>query len=261
MYIDSTKALGRSEMFSGMESFNDHLQLMKKTTAIIEDVIEKGVPMMHRLHITATPPHPPPAKNELAPSTKWEFVVKYRGGPVMIKALGYQTLAKSVIDPVGTQMRVGQPSKSGLPSVDLHPSPMFLLGTSLATTGGYIRCCCYRELGRMFTFEMTIMKDHKLVTSGPYAWARHPAYAGVLCTISGIVMLHCAPGSWLIECKVLESALGKGMAIIYLTLTSMITIGLMKRMTKEDEALAERFGQEWKDWSQRVPFKLFWGIY
>ncbi|KAJ3749113.1 hypothetical protein DFH05DRAFT_1390493 [Lentinula detonsa] len=230
------------------------------------------------LHITATPPHPPPAKNELAPSTKWEFVVKYRGGPVMIKficwlaafteisliiiqALGYQTLAKSVIDPVGTQMRVGQPSKSGLPSVDLHPSPMFLLGTSLATTGGYIRCCCYRELGRMFTFEMTIMKDHKLVTSGPYAWARHPAYAGVLCTISGIVMLHCAPGSWLIECKVLESALGKGMAIIYLTLTSMITIGLMKRMTKEDEALAERFGQEWKDWSQRVPFKLFWGIY
>ncbi|KAJ3794733.1 hypothetical protein GGU11DRAFT_281114 [Lentinula aff. detonsa] len=230
------------------------------------------------LHITATPPHPPPAKNELAPSTSWEFVVKYRGGPVMIKlicwlaafteislivtqALGYQTLAKSVFDPLGTQMRVGQPSKSGLPSVDLHPSPMFLLGTSLATTGGYIRCCCYRELGRMFTFEMTIMKDHKLVTTGPYAWARHPAYAGVLCTISGIVMLHCAPGSWLIECKVLESALGKGMAIIYLTLTSMITIGLMKRMPKEDEALAERFGQEWKDWSQRVPFKLFWGIY
>lgn len=38
------------------------------------------------LQITATPPHPPPAKSEEAPSTSWEVVVKQRGGPVVIKA-------------------------------------------------------------------------------------------------------------------------------------------------------------------------------
>ncbi|KAJ4468216.1 hypothetical protein J3R30DRAFT_3305861 [Lentinula aciculospora] len=233
------------------------------------------------LHITATPPHPPPAKSDQAPSTSWEVIVKYRGGPVMVKFIcwlaafaeislivtqvfGYQSLLTSVLDPLGIQLRVKpveQPFESGSSSLNLYLSPMFLLGACLAAIGGYIRHCCYQALGCMFTFEMAIMKEHKLVTTGPYAWARHPAYTGVLCTVSGIVMLHCASGSSLIEYKVLESALGKGLSIIYLVLTSIITIGLLKRIPKEDEALAKRFGQEWKVWSQRVPFKLFWGIY
>ncbi|KAJ3757225.1 hypothetical protein EV360DRAFT_95337 [Lentinula raphanica] len=218
------------------------------------------------LHITATPPQPPPSKSCLAPSTSWEVVIKHRGGPAIVKlicwlaafaeiflittqALGHQALAMSVFRPLGS------------PSVNLRPSIMFLLGTSLAIAGGYIRHCCYQELGQMFTFEMSIMKDHRLVTTGPYAWARHPAYAGVLLTISGIVILHSASGSCLIEYRALETVVGKGMAAIYLTLTSMITIGLMKRMPKEDEVLAEKFGQEWREWARRVPFRLFWGIY
>ncbi|KAJ3868566.1 hypothetical protein EV359DRAFT_32011 [Lentinula novae-zelandiae] len=230
------------------------------------------------LHVTATPPHPPPAKSDQAPSTNWEVIVKQRGVPATIKficwvaacaeislivtqTLGYQSFTMIILYPLGMQMRIDQPSIYGSSSVNLYPSPLFLLGTCLATTGGYIRSRCYQELGRMFTFEMTIMKEHKLVTTGPYAWVRHPAYTGVICTISGIVMVHCASGSWLIECKVLESTLGKGVSVIYLILTSMITTGLIKRIPKEDEALAARFGQEWKEWTQRVPFKLFRGIY
>ncbi|GAW01792.1 ICMT-domain-containing protein [Lentinula edodes] len=148
------------------------------------------------LHVTATPPHPPPAKSDQAPSTNWEIIVKQRGVPATIKficwvaafaeillivtqTLGYQSFTMIVLYPLGMQMRIDQPS----------------------IYGGYIRYRCYQELGRMFTFEMTIMKEHKLVTTGPYAWVRHPAYTGVICTISGIVMVHCASGSWLIECK------------------------------------------------------------
>ncbi|KAJ3823922.1 hypothetical protein F5878DRAFT_583248 [Lentinula raphanica] len=229
------------------------------------------------LHITATPPQPPPSKSCLAPSTSWEVVIKHRGGPAIVKlicwlaafveiflittqALGHQALTMSIFRPFGLQVDQSS-TKFSSPSVDIHPSIMFLLGTSLAIAGGYIRHCCYEELGQMFTFEMSIMKDHRLVTTGPYAWARHPAYAGVLLTISGIVILHSASGSCLIGYRASETVVGKGMAAIYLTLTSMITIGLMKRMPKEDEVLAEKFGQEWREWARRVPFRLFWGIY
>ncbi|KAE9401561.1 hypothetical protein BT96DRAFT_817728 [Gymnopus androsaceus JB14] len=218
------------------------------------------------LQITATPPHPPPAKSEEAPSTSWEVVVKQRGGPVLIcwfaalaeillicaQTLGYQTFAKSVLNVLGLRQAS---------DASLYPSPMFLLGTFLAAAGGSIRYCCYRELGHLFTFEMSIMKEHKLITTGPYGIVRHPAYTGVLCTIIGIVLLHGSSGSWLIEGGVLDLLVGQVAAFIFFGTTSLIIVGLLKRIPKEEEALADKFGAEWKEWAQRVPFRLFWGVY
>lgn len=72
-------------------------------------------------------------------------------------------------------------------------TPLFLLGTSMTAFGGFIRWRCYRELGKLFTFEMSIRKNHKLVMSGPYAVVRHPGYTGILFTIVGIVCWHASP--------------------------------------------------------------------
>lgn len=81
----------------------------------------------------------------------------------------------------------------------IHISPVFLLGTFLAAFGGYIRYACYRELGSMFTFEMSIRKDHRLVTTGPYGVVRHPGYFGGLCAILGIVLWHGAAVSCVVK--------------------------------------------------------------
>jgi len=42
----------------------------------------------------------------------------------------------------------------------------------------------------MFTFEMSIRKNHKLITSGPYAIVRHPSYVGVILVASGLMLIH-----------------------------------------------------------------------
>lgn len=48
----------------------------------------------------------------------------------------------------------------------------FLIGTGLVIAGGALRWYCYRTLGVMFMFEVTIAKEHKLITSGPYGVVR-----------------------------------------------------------------------------------------
>lgn len=65
-----------------------------------------------------------------------------------------------------------------------------VVGTFLATIGGYIRWACYNALGHLFTFEMSIRGDHRLITGGPYAWVRHPGYTGVLSTFMGLGFWH-----------------------------------------------------------------------
>jgi protein-S-isoprenylcysteine O-methyltransferase Ste14 len=67
-------------------------------------------------------------------------------------------------------------------------SPQFVCGFLLTVLGGYVRFRCYRELGHLFTFEMSIRKDHRLITIGPYSIVRHPGYAGVLFTMGGVVL-------------------------------------------------------------------------
>ncbi|CCM02159.1 uncharacterized protein FIBRA_04237 [Fibroporia radiculosa] len=54
-------------------------------------------------------------------------------------------------------------------------SPMFFVGSGLVVAGGLGRVACYRALGRNFTFQLAILKDHSLVTCGPdYNVQREP---------------------------------------------------------------------------------------
>jgi len=50
----------------------------------------------------------------------------------------------------------------------------------------------------MFTFEMSIRKEHILVTSGPYGVVRHPGYTGALLAIGGMLLLHASEVSFVL---------------------------------------------------------------
>ena len=56
--------------------------------------------------------------------------------------------------------------------------------------GGLIRYTCYKALGCMFTFEMSICRNHKLITSGPYAVVQHPSYVGAILVASGMMLIY-----------------------------------------------------------------------
>jgi protein-S-isoprenylcysteine O-methyltransferase Ste14 len=75
------------------------------------------------------------------------------------------------------------------------PDLLFIkvFGLAIECAGIALAVWARRILGRNWSGEITIKKDHELVRSGPYAIVRHPMYAGALIMIAGIPP---ALGSW-----------------------------------------------------------------
>ncbi|KAI0372374.1 ICMT-domain-containing protein [Pilatotrama ljubarskyi] len=140
-------------------------------------------------------------------------------------------------------------------------SRQFLLGLLSLICGAALRKWCYRALGRHFTFELALLKEHKLVTSGPYAFVRHPSYTGVLAALGGTLAMELAPGGWLRESGVLGTALGR--VAVAARVAGMVgsCVGIVKRVRKEDEVLRKEFGKQWEEWVRRVPYALIPYVY
>ncbi|KAG2040969.1 hypothetical protein BDR03DRAFT_947816 [Suillus americanus] len=137
-------------------------------------------------------------------------------------------------------------------------SPALIVGSCLSVVGSAIRMQCYSTLGRFFTFELSIRQDHKLITSGPYAIVRHPSYIGGLCVFLGILLCHFHTRSWLVSCSGVFPSSGAKLTLgyIWVGLLSLLYSGLGGRIEKEEAMLEGNFGDQWKSYVKRVPYKL-----
>ncbi len=88
-------------------------------------------------------------------------------------------------------------------------------------------------LGPMFTRFVQILPGHRLVTSGPYRFVRHPSYTGLLLFFTGLGI---ALGDWL-------------SAVIMVVVPAL---GVLYRIRVEEEALLDAFGQEYRAYRSRV---------
>lgn len=98
-------------------------------------------------------------------------------------------------------------------------------------------------LGRFYyvssSLDAPLYTDHQLITTGPYAFTRHPMYLGMfLATLGGLLIYR----TW---------------TLVFLF---VCTLGLLLRARREEQALAERFGGTWQDYTHRVPlyFPRLW---
>jgi len=140
-------------------------------------------------------------------------------------------------------------------------SRTFMIGWSLAMAGSLTRLACYRELGRHFTFEVSLRKNHQLVTTGPYSIVRHPSYSAIVLVFAGISLCVAGAGSWLVECGWLETIWGKALVATLVGSRLYSTVQLLARPRVEDKLLEKEFGEQWRAWARRVPSRLIPGIY
>ncbi|KAF8439975.1 hypothetical protein L210DRAFT_3541315 [Boletus edulis BED1] len=147
-------------------------------------------------------------------------------------------------------------------------TPAFTIGSLLGVFGGLLRAYCYRALGAHFTFELSIRPTQALVTHGLYGVIRHPSYTGSLALVlgwqlcvldrQGVIMSLIASG-W--DSNIGQAVVTAASTCVWATTVCMLYLWLSKRMNNEDAMLEKNFGEEWRAWAKRVPYRLVPGVY
>ena len=135
-----------------------------------------------------------------------------------------------------------------------YVSTLSLLGLSLILFGSILRLVCFRKLGNLFTFDLTMFPAHTLVTSGPYAYVRHPSYTGTLALCTGLALVNLSAGSWMVECGILgRGAISTVVRVLGPSawMTWWFAVGVT-RCRSEDEELKKKFGVQWDTYAAHV---------
>jgi protein-S-isoprenylcysteine O-methyltransferase Ste14 len=126
------------------------------------------------------------------------------------------------------------------PAAALPNGRMFAYaGVTLFVAGLLLRWWAIITLGRFFTVDVTIEKDHELVERGPFRLVRHPSYTGVLLAFVGFAL-----------------TLRNWAALLIILVP--IFAAFIRRMNVEEEALSKALGSRYTDYMRRtkrlVPF-------
>jgi len=120
------------------------------------------------------------------------------------------------------------------PAAALPHGPMFAFaGVVLFVAGLLLRWWAIITLGRFFTVDVTIEKDHELVERGPFRMVRHPSYTGVLLAFAGLGL---SLRNWAALFVILVPI---GVAFIY-------------RMNVEEDALSHALGRRYANYMKRT---------
>ncbi|MBS0192699.1 MAG: isoprenylcysteine carboxylmethyltransferase family protein [Proteobacteria bacterium] len=114
-----------------------------------------------------------------------------------------------------------------------HAATLYPLGLALFVLGTVLRAWSIHVLGRFFTVQVAIARDHRLIENGPYKLLRHPSYTGSLLMFVGYLLCN-------------GNALT--MAIVLLAVLAVF----VRRIVVEEAALAENFGDAWRDYVKRT---------
>lgn len=99
-------------------------------------------------------------------------------------------------------------------------------GLSFLVLGVVLRLMVVNNLGKYFTVDVTIKKDHQLKTDGFYKYVRHPSYAFSMLTFLGLAI-------------VLNNYIAA--IIVFIPVFLMF----LKRIDIEEQALTEEFGADY----------------
>ncbi|MEP7072029.1 MAG: isoprenylcysteine carboxylmethyltransferase family protein [Verrucomicrobiota bacterium] len=115
------------------------------------------------------------------------------------------------------------------------------LGVGLFVGGIALRWWAIVTLGRFFTVDVQIAKNHELVERGPFRLIRHPSYTGVLLAFVGFAL---SLVNW----------------IAFLVIVLPIFVAFILRMSVEEQALTNALGSSYADYMRRTR-RLVPGVY
>ncbi len=103
-------------------------------------------------------------------------------------------------------------------------------GIALIAAGVALRAWSIASLGRFFQYQIEIQAGHRVVTTGPYRYVRHPSYTGIALALAGF-------------------ALASGDVLSLVAVAVLGSIGLAVRIHAEEKQLTEALGAEYQDFA------------
>ncbi|KAI0084057.1 hypothetical protein BDY19DRAFT_998029 [Irpex rosettiformis] len=143
------------------------------------------------------------------------------------------------------------------PSRDMYiSSPERTIGLAFIVAGTALRILCYRYMQKNFTIELAIRENHKLVTDGPYAYVRHPAYTAGVTVIVGCLMFNLGRGSWWAEYALSNHSPWLVIGVLQVIWGAVLLYVAVTRCSVEDDALREHFKEDWVRWAKKTPYRM-----
>jgi protein-S-isoprenylcysteine O-methyltransferase Ste14 len=102
-----------------------------------------------------------------------------------------------------------------------------IAGIAAIVAGIGLRAWSIAALGRFFQYQIEIQPGHRVVTTGPYRYVRHPSYTAIALGLVGI-------------------ALASGDVFSLLAVAVLGGLGLAVRIRAEERQLAEALGDEYE---------------
>ena len=133
-----------------------------------------------------------------------------------------------------------------------------LIGLTITTASSAIRFAAFQTLGRFFTYQLSILPKHKLVTHGLYSYARHPSYTALVLGYAGTLLRVTAPGSVLYDYLGVDST--RKLTIVLALAVGGVVCVFIRRAEIEDRVLRKEFGKEWDEWARVVRYKFVPGV-
>ncbi len=112
--------------------------------------------------------------------------------------------------------------------------PTFVVGCVSSLASFAIRRAAIRGLGKFWSLHVEMREGHEFVTSGPFAYARHPVYFSMILELLGIGLVL---NAWI------------ALLVVFLIFTPT----LIARVRIEERALLEKFGDAYQAYMQTVP--------
>jgi protein-S-isoprenylcysteine O-methyltransferase Ste14 len=140
---------------------------------------------------------------------------------VGLAALGYVLLS-------GRWFRAGWLARRFIP----QDGNLLLAAAAVTTIGCAFAIWARLALGTNWSGRVTVKEGHELITSGPYAIARHPIYTGLLLAVAGTVL---AVGEW------------RGVAAL-----ALVLIAFLVKIGQEEQLMMQTFPEAYPAYKQRV---------
>jgi len=104
--------------------------------------------------------------------------------------------------------------------------PLAWVGLALFAAGDLLQAAAMRALHGLYMSRLGVQPGHRLVTSGPYGFVRHPGYLGAILCLTGTALT-------------LSSVIAIGLSILFIPI-------LVWRIEREEEMLLTEFGEEYR---------------